>query len=376
MKTIKIGMIGSGYIGKTHAIAYAAANTCFSLSRRIVKEYIAEKDASLAEHAAQQLGFERWTQDWRALVNDPEIDIVDICSPNFMHKEMAIEAAKAGKTIYCEKPLGLNGEEALEMVKAAEAAGVKTLVGFNYIFNPATALAKEMIEAGEIGDIIHFRGVHNEDYLADPKVPMGWRLTQKTGGAGALGDLGAHIIHMAEHLVGPFAEICADTQTVIKERPLPDGEGMGLVENEDQAQLLVRFVNGALGSVETSRIATGKKMGLSYTITGTKGTIFFDQERMSEIKVFYNDDPSARQGFRTILAGPEHPYYAGFCQAGGHGVGFNDQKIAEVKTLIDNLDSDQPLGPSFRDGLRINQLIDAVIQSANARTWITTSPQG
>lgn len=219
MEEIRIGLIGTGYIGRTHAIAYAQAPTVFPLTGKLVCEMVAEVSAELAAKRSEQLGFRRFTDNWRKLVSDPDIHVVDICSPNFLHKEMTLEAIKHGKHVYCEKPLALNSTDAKLMVEAAKKAGVKTLVGFNYMKNPTAQLAKEIISNGEIGEVIHFYGTHNEDYMADPFTPIHWHCFKDKAGLGALGDLAAHIINMAQYLVGDIQAVCADMATIIKQRP-------------------------------------------------------------------------------------------------------------------------------------------------------------
>lgn len=374
MTSLHIGLIGTGYMGKAHAIALHAAPRVFDLPAAPVCELLAEVEETLAIRKARELGFARATGDWRALVADSRVDVVDICAPNHLHKEMALAAIAHGKHVYLEKPMALNDADAAEMVSAAERAGVKTLVGFNYVRNPATQLAQEIIASGEIGEVIHFRGRHNEDYMADPATPHDWHTFRETAGAGALGDLGSHILHMAEYLTGrAITKVCGQLQTVIMERPLADGSGMRPVENDDHAQSLLHFDGGLIGSVETSRIASGRKMGLAYTITGTKGAITFDQERMSELKLYQQEGPSGRRGFRTLLVGPDHPDYAAFCPAPGHGLGYNDQKIIEIRDLIVGLAGHRPLNPDFRQARRINSLIDAIERSHREGGWISVA---
>ncbi len=272
MNEVRIGLIGTGYIGRCHAIAFAQASTVFPLRGTLVREMVAEVTPQLAAERANAFGFSRSTGDWRELVTDPRIDVVDICAPNFLHKEMALAAIAVGKHVYSEKPLALSSEDAEQMYLAAKEKGVKTLVGFNYMKNPATQLAREIIARGEIGDVVHFYGTHNEDYMADPNQPADWHCFRETAGHGTLGDLGAHIVNMAHYLVGDIQAVCGDLQTVIKQRPDPASPGTLIpVENEDQANVLLRFSNGAMGMLETSRIACGRKMGLSYLVTGTRG---------------------------------------------------------------------------------------------------------
>lgn len=371
MKQVKIGLIGTGYIGRCHAIAYSQAPTVFPLKGQIVKEMIAEINEAFAEQKSQEFGFNRYTGDWKKLVQDDNIDVVDICAPNFLHKKIALEAIKHGKHVYSEKPLALTAKDAEEMVHAAQQAGVKTLVGFNYIKNPAAQLAKQIIDNGEIGEIVHFYGTHNEDYLADPNTPIDWHCKRDLAGLGALGDLGAHIINMAHYLVGGIDAVCGDMQTVITHRPNPqDPTSQCLVENEDQASSLIRFRSGVSGVIETSRIATGAKMGLTFVIRGTKGAISYTQERMAELKLYQHNDPQGRQGFKTLLIGPAHPDYAPFCVSAGHGFGFNDQKTVEIRDLINGIAADDKMWPDFAEGLRVSRVLEAIAQSVYEKKWI------
>lgn len=372
MDTLNIGLIGSGFMGKAHTIAFRALPAVFPQAVTVNLELLADAGEARARTAAERLGFNRFTGDWQALVTDPAVDVVDICSPNHLHKRMALAAIEAGKHIYCEKPLALSALDAREMVEAAEAAGVKTLVGFNYCRNPAAALVREIVNSGEIGEVVHFRGAHNEDYLSDPAEPFNWRCERALAGSGALGDIGAHILHTAVDLLGPVSELCADLRTVIRERPLADDpDRTRAVENEDEAACLMRFANGASGTIETSRVASGRKLGLTYEVTGSHGSVVFDQERMSEIQLYTAEGPKGRRGFRTILLGPDHPDYAAFSPAPGHGLGFNDMKIVEARDLVAAVVDDAPVATDFRGAWAINRLVDAMERSHAERGWVT-----
>ncbi|HGO5849126.1 TPA: Gfo/Idh/MocA family protein [Mannheimia haemolytica] len=375
MKTIKIGLVGTGYIGRCHAIAYAQAPTLFPLKGKIQLEYLAEINQALADQKAREFGFQRATDDWRKLVTDPNVDVVDICTPNFLHKEIALEAIKHGKHVYSEKPLALTAQDAKEMVIAAQQAGVKTLVGFNYIKNPTTQLARQIIQNGEIGEVVHFYGTHNEDYLANPNTPIDWHCYKAKAGLGTLGDLAAHIVSIAHYLVGSDIErVIGDMQTVIEERPSPHNPAEKIkVENEDQASSLIRFANRVMGTLESSRISCGRKMGLTYVVTGTKGTLSYTQERMAELKLYLHDDDKSRQGFKTILVGPEHPDYAAFCVSAGHGIGFNDQKAVEIRDLINGIAADDPMYPDFEEGYKISRVLEAIAKSAEEKRWVEVS---
>jgi predicted dehydrogenase len=381
MKQVRIGLIGSGFMGKSHAVAFRNVPLVFASSAEPVLELLADLDEETARKAAGALGFRRSTGDWRALVEDPEVDVVDITTPNYLHKEMALAAIGAGKHVYCEKPLALTAADARVMTEAAESAGVKTLVGFNYLKNPATGLVKRIVGEGALGAIVHFRGTFDQDALADPMQPFSWRFRRDLAGSGALGDLASHTINMAQYLIGEIEEVCAQTQTRIARRPVIEsgtgyqakaaaGAEMREVENEDQVQALLRFANGAAGTIESSRIASGRKLGLTYEVTGTKGAISFTQERMNEVKLYRADDPAAERGFRTILIGPDHPPYGDFHPIAGIGLGYNDQKIIEAYELIEGIAADRPLYPDFRAGLETCRVIDAVLRSADQRRWI------
>ena len=384
MKQVRIGLIGSGFMGKSHAVAFRNVPLVFAPSAEPVLELLADLDETAARKAAVALGFRRSTGDWRALVEDPEVDVVDITTPNYLHREMALAAIEAGKHVYCEKPLALTTAEARAMTEAAEAAGIKTLVGFNYLKNPATGLVKRILGDGTLGDIAHFRGAFNQDALADPMQPFSWRFRRDLAGSGALGDLASHTINLAQYLVGEIEEVCAQTQTRIARRPVIEsgtgyqakavaGAEMREVENEDQVQALLRFANGAAGTIESSRIALGRKLGLTYEVTGTKGAVSFTQERMNEVKLYRPDDPAAEQGFRTILIGPDHPPYGDFHPIAGIGLGYNDQKIIEAYELIEGIAADRPLYPDFRAGLETCRVIDAVLRSADQRRWVAVA---
>ena len=373
MKQVRIGLVGTGYIGRCHAIAYAQAPTVFPLDAELVLEYLAEITPELAEKKAKEFGFNRFTGDWRDIVQDPNVDVVDICTPNFLHKEIALAAIANGKHVYSEKPLALTAEDAKLMYEEAKKANVKTLVGFNYIKNPTTQLAREIIANGEIGEVVHFYGTHNEDYLANKNTPLDWHCVKEKAGLGALGDLAAHIVQMSQYLLGQdIRAVIGDMQTVIKNRPNPHNVQERLaVENEDQATALVRFDNGCMGTIETSRIACGRKMGLSYVITGTKGSISYTQERMAELKLYLHDEDPARQGFKTILTGPLHPDYKNFCVSAGHGIGFNDQKTVEIRDLVNGLASPEGvLYPDFEEGYKVSRVLDAIALSYHQKRWV------
>ncbi len=383
MKEIRIGVVGAGWMARAHSTAFRNVPMLFGSEPAVpVLEAIADIDPDRARHAAEALGFARWTVDWSELVADPAVDVVDIVTPNNAHAEIAIAAARAGKHIYCEKPLALTAAEALDMTEAAEAAGVVTLVGFNYLKNPAQALAKDLIEAGEIGEITQFRGTFDQDFMTDPSVPFSWRLDRKVAGSGALGDLASHTLSLAMALVGDVTEVCGMLRTVIKRRAVPsDGSGHTVkaetgaklreVENDDVCQFLCRFENGALGTIASSRIATGRKLWIGYEIQGTKGALFFTQERMNELQFYRFGEPSAERGYKTVLTGPDHKWYGAFHPIAGIGLGYNDQKIIEARDLLVAVATGQRAEPDFRFGYKVDRIVDAVEKSATEKRWVS-----
>src|SRR5215216_7969166 len=287
MKDIRIGLIGAGFMGKAHAMAFKNVPLVFGNEPgQPILEIIADVDEQAVAKRAAEFGFARWTTNWREVIEDPQVDIVDITTPNHLHAEMAIAAAEAGKHVYCEKPRANTSEDAARIVAAVEKAGVTSIVGFNYLKNPAQAFARQLIESGELGEITLFRGTFDQDFLANPSVPFSWRLDHSLAGTGALGDLGSHTIAFAHFLVGDIVEVCGLRATKIKERAVPAG-GSGYaataqsggekraVENEDIMEFLIRFDNGAIGTIGTSRVGMGRKLGLGYEIQGTKGSLSY-----------------------------------------------------------------------------------------------------
>jgi len=369
-RKISIGLIGSGFMGKSHALGFATARRVFDLPFEIDLAILADINTTLADRAAGALGFGRSTGNWRDLLTDPDVDVIDITTPNTLHHEMALAAIAAGKHVYCEKPLAPTGAQAKEMADAAEASGLATQVGFNYLKNPMVALAKEIIVSGEIGEVRTFRGIHAEDYMADPRAPWTWRL-DPAGGGGALADIGSHILATARHLVGPISSLMADVETLIRERPIRTGATeTRAVEVDDVARIFVRFANGASGTLEANWTAMGRKMRHDFEIYGSKGTILFTQERLNELQVYYAEDRTGRRGFRTIFAAPEHEPYGAFCVAPGHQIGFNDLKAIEVRDFLEAVAGGSPKGPGFREGYEIQRLVQLAYRSSAEKGWL------
>lgn len=382
-RTLNIGLIGSGFMGQAHADAFARAKLLYRDLPAVPHLYmLADATPELAAAAAARFGFEHSTGDWRALVTHPAVDVVDITSPNHLHYEMAMAAIAAGKHVYCEKPLAVTVAEAEAMTGAAKAKGVKTMVAFNNIKTPAAMLAKQLIARGDIGTPTRFRGWFDQGFFNDPELPFSWRCTRAQAGSGALGDLGSHVISVAQYLMGEVAETIAQTQTFFPTRPVPQGgSGYGaqaganapraLVENEDQIQALIRFASGAGGTIEASRISAGKVFGIWWEVSGTEGTIVMDGERFNELKISRFNDPKPDRGFKTIYAGSQVPQFGaffGFDFAGG-GLGYFDVKVIEVRDLIEGIVNGADCFPNFEFGLENERIIDAMERSVQSRSW-------
>ena len=364
MQDIGIGIIGGGYMGKAHSVAMSAVGAVFGTALRPRLEMICATSPASAERYRAAYGFARATDDWRVLVADPKVQAVVIASPQETHRAIAEAAFSLGKPVLCEKPLGASLDDSRAMVAAAEASGAVNMVGFNYIRTPASQYARALVAAGEIGQIVWFRGEHTEDFGADPATPAHWRNFGQANGT--MGDLAPHMINAALALIGPIARLSADIATVHHNRPGVDGRAV----NDDIGQFMCRFANGAMGHLSFSRVATGRKMGYAYEITGTKGAIRFDQEDQNALWLYRAEGPTAERGFRKILTGPDHPDYLPFCQGPGHGTGYQDQIIIEARDFLRAIETRTNIWPTFRDGMEVNRVIAAAHASHACGGWI------
>jgi len=364
---IGIGLIGGGYMGKAHAVAMASVGAVFDTALRPRLEVIAASSPESAERYRTAFGFSRAAADWQDLVDDPSVEAVVIASPQTTHRAIAEAAFAAGKPVFCEKPLGASLADAEAIVAAAEASGLVNMIGFNYVRTPATQFARHLLAEGAIGAVTWFRGEHTEDFLADPGTPANWRTSGRANGT--MGDLAPHMINCAMALIGPVASLSAQIETVHPTRPGPDGSTA--VDNDDQAQMMVRFASGPMGHLYFSRAATGRKMGYAYEIHGTKGAIRFDQEDQNAIWLYRAEGPEATRGFTKILTGPAHPDYLPFCQGPGHGTGYQDQIIIEARDFLQAIATGKPVWPTFRDGLAVARVIDTAFKSAESSRWHT-----
>lgn len=370
-KSLGIGLIGSGFIARCHVFGYRQMPVAFPAVGAVPRlEIVSDITTELAERAADQFGFACSTSDWRKVVSDPKVDIVDICVPSQLHREIALAAIAAGKTVYCEKPVGLSSAEAKDMARAAGTAKIKSLVGFTYLRNPLMQLASEIVADGTIGEVVSFAGVHNEDYMSDPDAPFSWRCDASIAGkAGALGDLGCHIISIARMLAGEIAEVNCDLRTVYRQRKLADGR-LREVENEDEANALIRFKTGARGTISSSRIATGAKMRVGFDLVGTKGALRFDGERLGELQLYTREANGERVGFKTIYAAPSHLPGGVLLPGPAHGISFNDLKTIEIRDLMELAIGEANPGPDLAEAARIGAVVDAMLESGATREWV------
>jgi predicted dehydrogenase len=385
---VNVGLIGAGFMGKAHSLAYGTLPMFFwpppATPHRLV---LAEADEERARIGAERFGFDRATGDWRTVIEDPEVDLVDISVPNDQHAEIAIAAAGAGKHVICEKPLGMNSEETERMLDAVNAAGVVHMVAFSYRRTPAVVLAHKLIEEGAIGAVRNFRGTYLQDWSNDPDLPLSWRFEKSVAGSGALGDIGTHVIDLARYLVGEITEVSASLQTYITDRPIQEGGAdelaaaekrsdapRGPVDVDDEVMSLVRFENGAVGSIEATRAAHGRKNYLTFEVHGETGTITFDYERRDELRLYSTADGGDRQGFRTILTGPPHPYGEGLWPIPALGIGYGETKLIECHDLMQAIATGIQPSPNFEDGHRITVICEAIERSAESGGWIDLTP--
>ncbi|HKF75063.1 MAG TPA: Gfo/Idh/MocA family oxidoreductase [Candidatus Dormibacteraeota bacterium] len=364
---IGVGMLGYAFMGRAHSSAYRAIAAIAGpppLVPRLVA--ICGRHEQAVAEAARRYGYESHATDWRALVADERIQLFDNGAPNHLHAAPTVAAAESGKHVVCEKPLGRDATESHAMWRRVEAAGVKHMCAFNYRFVPAVRLAREMLEAGDLGEIRHFRGRYLQEWLADPGAGVTWRLDRETAGSGALGDLGAHVIDLARYLVGEITAVSGATRTFVAERP------GGHVDVDDAFASVVEFENGAVGTIEASRFCLGRKNALTLEINGSKGSLGFDLERLNELRLHLpgsRPGPGA-QGFREVLVSePEHPFLEHWWPP-GHVLGWEHAMVNELHHLLTCIAEDRPVGPhgaTFEDGYRAAEVCDAILRSAASR---------
>jgi predicted dehydrogenase len=383
MQEIRVGLIGGGFMGKAHSHAYSGVPMFYWPSEFTpVKQTIAEATPELAAQAATRFGFKTSTTDWRSIIEDPQIDAVDIATPNNLHAEMAIAALEAGKHVICEKPLAHTLDEAARMYRTSMASSSVNMVAFNYRRTPAIALAKRYIDEGALGDIRNFRGTYLQDWSADPSSPLSWRFSKAVAGSGATGDLLSHVIDLAHFLVGPVSDVTSLTRTYINERPVQTGGAdllgnaktggagpKGPVDVEDEVMTLVKFNNGAVGSLEATRNAWGRNNFLTLEVHGTEGSIYFNYENLDQLQVCFRSDEDDRRGFRTVYTGPNHPHGEALWPLPGLGVGFGETKLIEAHDFFAAIAGGTGVRPDFGDGYQTALVEHAILESARNGLW-------
>lgn len=379
MPTLNIGLIGTGFMGRAHSNAYGQVNKFFDLELRPVLKAVSARDPARTAAFAANWGWQAVEPDWRALVDRPDIDVIDICTPNDTHQAIALAAAQAGKIVICEKPLALNAAEAREMVEAVERSGKPSMVVFNYRRIPAVTLAKQLIDQGRLGRIFHYRAKYLQDWTINPNLAQGgntlWRLDADAAGSGVTGDLLAHAIDLALWLNGPISQVTAMTETFVKQRPMQDAPGeVRPVRIDDACAFLARFANGALGTFESTRYASGRKNQNTFEINGEHGSLVFDLEDAHQLQYYNHGDDSLARGFRTISVWDgNHPYMQHWWVP-GCAIGYEHTFIHAVADFLTQLGSTQTgngakLVPDFRDGYATQLVCDAVLESAVTGEW-------
>ena len=373
-RTLGVGMVGYAFMGRAHSQAWRTVGHFFDLPLAPRMAAICGRDRAAVAAAARRLGWAAWETDWKRLVDRDDVELVDVCTPGSSHAEISIAALEAGKHVLCEKPLANTVEEARAMAAAAAGAaarGVRAMVGFNFRRVPAVALARQLIAGGRLGAIRHVRAAYLAAHVVDPEFPLVWRLRAEEAGSGALGDLGAHAVDLAQYLVGDhIAGVSGLTETFVRERPLPGGGGRGPVTVDDAAAFIARFGGGAVGSFEATRFATGHTEGLSVEVNGELGSVVWELGALNQLGVFDATDDPATQGFRRVqVTRADHPY-AGAWWPDGHTIGYEHTFTHEVRDLLVAIAAGNDPVPSFADGLRVQQVLDAVQRSAAAgSTW-------
>ena len=373
---IGVGVLGYAFMGKAHSNGYLQMPVLFypPPAKPKLVAISGRTEAAVAE-AARRYGYQRYYTDWRDLVKDERIELVDNSLPNNMHRDPSIAASEAGKHVFCEKPLAMNYREAKEMYDAVTKTGVKNMVSYNYRFVPAIMLARELIEEGYLGNILQFRAVYLQEWIMNPDFPRVWRLNKSIAGSGALGDLGSHSIDLARYLVGDVEAVSALKKTFIDERPLHDDPTKrGKVDVDDAFIALLKFKNGAIGSVEASRFCAGRKNFQRIEVHGTDGSILFDLERLNELQVYSNREKGDRMGFKDIMATESvHPLMEHWWPH-GHALGWGDSHVNQIYHLINCIVNDkkiEPLGATFYDGLKCDEICEAISISADKEKWVS-----
>ena len=367
MREIGVGLIGTGYMGKCHALAWTGLRAVFGDAPIVRRAVLCEVDEDLARRRADEFGFAAATADWRALVTDPAVDVVSITTPNALHAPMAIAALEAGKHVWCEKPMAPKLADAFAMAEAARRSGRVAILGYNYIQSPAVRYIAKLLREGAIGPVNHVRVEMDEDFMADANAPFSWR-SEASAGYGALDDFAVHPLSLLSVLLGRPASVFGEMAKPYADRP--HGEGRRAVETFDIATALLRMPGGASGAIHVNRCAWGRKGRLQLQLFGARGTILFDQERFNEAQIYLAEGRPEDQGFRTVLMGPAHPPYDRFIVAPGHQLGFNDLKVIECRELVARIAGEPSLTIDFEEGLAIERAVHAIAKASREGRWV------
>jgi len=382
---VRVGIIGSGFMAKAHTLAYDAVTSLYWPDLPAVEKVrMAGLTDALARDGAERWGWADHTDDWRRVTRADDVGLVDVATPNDMHAEIAIDAARHGKSVLCEKPLAHDLAAAREMYDAVVSAGVVNQVAFVYRFWPAMQLARQLIRDGAVGTVLHFDGYFHQDYALDASLPAVWRLQRARAGAGSIGDVGSHVIDLARYLVGDIVRVCARTRTFIRQRPVAveaaesafhtvnafAQQQMATVDVDDAADVLCEFDNGAIGAIRTNWVAAGHKYDFGFEVGGDRGAVRFNWQRLNELEVYSAEDAADGRGFKTVITGPMHPGGEAFWPVPGAGLGYGDVITISYCELLDAVRAGRPATPDFLDGLRCSEVIDAALRSAEAGTWV------
>jgi predicted dehydrogenase len=372
LRRYTVGFVGGGQVARAHRIAFGNMPLFYGPNEAVDLEIVAEASEVLARAAAKRLGFSRWTDDWRRIVRDSKVDLIDVMTPTYLHKEPAIEALERGKSVICEKPLATTEKDAREMYEAAKKTKGRTLVGFNYRRVPAVALAKQKISKGHVGRIHRIRSQFMEDW-GGPQFPLTWRFEAEKAGAGALGDLGSHAIDLVRYLAGEPREVCGVASNFIRYRAaLGDSKDRKVRSHvDDVASAVMKLEGGAIAEVGASWIAPGRKVQLEFEVNGSEGTLYFTMERPNELKYYSSADAKESQGFKTIYFGPDHPYGGTLIfGTAAMGTGYVDSITFQMHDFLASIEHDKEYAPSFYDGWKASQLIGAIQESSKKGKWV------
>ena len=385
MKTVKVALLGAcGWMGKCHTLAYRNANLLFPKLTGIpeLAWLIDDSEPRLTE-LQSVCRAANTSRSWKDSIEDPDVDLVDICLPDYLHFPVARAALQAGKNVYCEKPFTATAEQAAELTELAEKHNLVTRVGHNFPKNPAHDVARDIIQNGEIGEVVLFRSSMHVDVLSDARAPYMWRCDDRIAPTGAVGDIASHVFSFIHRLIGPVDRVVADVAITTQRRPYSEGFGYGMpitkpsstdtheVTTADLVTLLCSFKGGGRGVIDVSRVATGRRFLQNYELYGTKGSLEYRFEEVNRLRFFSTEDRPGRQGFRAIDVGPENANYAAFLPVAGFALGYNEFKAIEVCEVIEAVASSKPMWPTFRDAYEIMKIVDACFNSSAQRAWVS-----